>query len=232
MEKIYFVGGIGTDVGKTVATGLMARYLISRGIDATTLKLVQTGSPRGGSEDVAAHRRICGAPGTDEDRLGLTAPQVFRYPSSPALAARLEGREVDIRAIDEAVDKVSSRHEVLLVEAAGGLAVPLTDDLLMVDFAAKRDWPLILVANTVLGSINHTILSLEAARAHNVRLAGVVMNEFPSAPKELVSDAYFAVKKALSRLGCEERVSTLPFMPGPQEGCFRPIDVDFKEIFP
>lgn len=232
MEKIYFVGGIGTDVGKTVATGLMARHLRSRGIDATTLKLVQTGSPRGGSEDVAAHRRICGAAGTEEDRLGLTAPQVFRYPSSPALAARLEGREVDLRAIDDAVAKVSSRHEVLLVEAAGGLAVPLTEDMLMIDFAAKRGWPLVLVANAVLGSINHTILSLEAARSRDVRLAGVVMNEFPAAPKELVSDAYHSLRKALARLGYEERISTLPFVPGPQEGCFMPTDVDFKEIFP
>ncbi|MBP5790662.1 MAG: dethiobiotin synthase [Kiritimatiellae bacterium] len=224
MDKVYFVGGIGTDVGKTVVTGMIARHLLSVGVDATTVKLVQTGSPDGKSGDVAVHRALCGISLTEDDASGLSAPQVFRYPSSPALAARLEGKTVDLDAIAKAVLEVSSHHAVTLVEAAGGLAVPLTEDILTIDFAAKQDWPLILVANSALGSINHTILSLEAARSRNMHLAGVVMNGYPEAPEELVSDAFLSLRKTLSRLGYAEHIVSMP------ADC-QTAGVDFGELF-
>lgn len=223
MGKVYFVGGIGTDVGKTVATGLMARYLLKRNVNVTTMKLVQTGC-EGCSEDILRHRELGGMEETPEDRLSLTSPQIFRYPSSPALAASLEGKVVDVDAIERALEHIASRYEVVLVEAAGGLAAPLTDDMLMIDFAAKHELPLILVANSALGSINHTILSLEAAANRNVRLAGVVMNKFPVAPKELEADAKASLSKTLERLGFDERISLLPLLSAGE-------DAEFPEIF-
>ena len=76
--RIYFVSGIDTDVGKTVVTGLMARHLASRGVDAITVKMVQTGCD-GFSEDLDRHRLMCGIPPQGEDAEGLTAPQIFRF---------------------------------------------------------------------------------------------------------------------------------------------------------
>lgn len=222
MGKAYFVGGIGTDVGKTVATGLMARYLLKRNVNVTTMKLVQTGC-EGRSEDILRHRELGAMVETPEDRLSLTAPQVFRYPSSPALAAALEGKTVDVDAIERALEYISARYETVLVEAAGGLAAPLTDDMLMIDFAAKHEMPLILVANSALGSINHTILSLEAAANRNVHLAGVVMNKYPAAPKELEADAKATLSKTLERLGYEERISVLPLLSAGEEAQFAEI---------
>ena len=138
--RVFFVSGIDTDVGKTVVTGLMARALVAAGIDAITVKMVQTGC-EDASEDLTVHRSMCGLGLQPEDAAGFTAPQIFKFPSSPSLAARLEGRCVDLRRIEESVDECARRREVVLVEGAGGMLVPLSDDVLAADFAAARGWP-------------------------------------------------------------------------------------------
>ncbi len=198
--KVFFVSGIDTGVGKTVVTGLMARWLRAAGRDVVTVKMVQTGN-RGFSEDLDAHREIAGMPRLREDDLGLTAPQIFAFPSSPELAARLEGRTVDLEKIAQAVAACAAAHEVVLVEGAGGLAVPLTADTLAVDFAAAQGWPLVLVASGRLGSINHILLSLEAAKARGMSVAGVVYNWCADADPIIDADTPAVTRRALERLG-------------------------------
>jgi dethiobiotin synthetase len=224
--KVYFVSGIDTGVGKTVATGLMARSLRARGVDAITVKMVQTGND-GFSEDLDAHRAMCGLGRLPEDEQGLTAPQIFRFPSSPLLAARLEGRKVDLAKIASSVKACAAAHEVVLVESAGGLCVPLTDETLSVDFATAQGWPLILVTCGRLGSLNHTILSLEAAKARGMNVAGVVYNWFPDADPQIDEDSFAETRLALSRMGFPPAVVRVPQVP---LGCPYP-DIDFSELF-
>ena len=92
--RVVFVSGIDTGIGKTYATGYLARREMEKGLKVATLKLVQTGN-EGFSEDIKTHREIMGA-SLPEDADFTTAPQIFRFPSSPELAARLEGRPYDI----------------------------------------------------------------------------------------------------------------------------------------
>ena len=198
--RVYFISGIDTGVGKTVVTGLMARWLRATGRDVITVKMVQTGNT-GFSEDLDAHREFAGMPRLAEDDLGLTAPQIFTFPSSPELAARLEGRMVDLEKIAHAVTTCAAAHEVVLVEGAGGLAVPLTADTLAVDFAVAQGWPLILVASGRLGSINHIILSLEAAKTRGMSVAGVVYNWCPDADSTIDADTPVVTRRTLERLG-------------------------------
>ena len=194
MHSVYFVSGIDTGVGKTVATGLMSRFLRARGVDHCTVKMVQTGCD-GFSEDLDAHRAIAGMPRLPEDVEGLTAPQIFKFPSSPLLAASLEGRTVDLDRIATSVKACAQNHEIVLAEGAGGLCVPLTEETLTADFVAQQGWPLILVASGRLGAINHIILSIEAARARGIQLAGIMMNRFPKAAPRLFDDALRAVSR-------------------------------------
>lgn len=226
MKRIYFVSGIDTGVGKTVVTGLMARFLRRRGVDAITVKMVQTGND-GFSEDVDAHRAICDGVRFPEDDAGLTAPQVFKFPSSPLLAAGLEGRAVDLDAISSAVAECAARHEAILVESAGGLHVPLTEDALSADFAARHGWPLVLVTCGRLGSINHTLLSLEAARTRRMPVAGVVYNWAPDVDPRIDRDTPETARRYLERWGFPPVVVRAPRVPdgGPYP------DVDFSEIF-
>ena len=226
ISKVYFVSGIDTGVGKTVATGLMARWLAATGHDVTTVKLVQTGNT-GFSEDIAEHRRICGGIQLPEDSEGLSAPQIFSFPASPLLAASLEGRNVDVDAIRQAVDRCAERREIVLAEGAGGLAVPLTEDVLTVDLAASCGWPLILVTCGRLGSINHTLLSLEAAKARGMRVAGVVWNWCEGRDPAIDADAQATTRRYLARFGCPPRIVEVPRLD--PSGSYPSID--FSEIF-
>ena len=207
--RVYFVSGIDTGIGKTVAVGMMCRELQRAGRSWISVKMVQTGCD-GFSEDLDAHRAIAGVGRFPEDDEGLTAPQIFRFPSSPLLAAKLEGRTVDLGRIAASVEECARRRDVVLVEGAGGLCVPLTEDTLTADFVARQGWPLILVASGRLGAINHTLLALEAAKARKIRLAGVVMNDYPKADPRLFADAVEAVRRGLGKLGVACPVVTLP----------------------
>lgn len=226
MAKVYFISGIDTGIGKTVVTGLMARALAAAGRDVITVKLVQTGND-GYSEDIDTHRAICGGVRFPEDEAGLTAPQVFKFPSSPLLSAGLENRTVDVGVIIDAVHQCSARHEIVLVESAGGLHVPLTSDLLSVDVAAAEGWPLVLVTCGRLGSINHTLLSLEAAKTRGLPVAGVVYNWCEGADPLIDRDTPETTRRYLARWGLPPVVVRVPHfnLAGPYP------DVDFSEIF-
>jgi len=208
MKKIYFVTGIDTGTGKSVVTGLMARYLRSRGENAATLKMVQTGND-GRSEDVEVHRRLMGEGELPEDRRGWSAPQIFKFPASPHLAAALEGRKVDTGAILEGVRKMQERFDTILAEGAGGLAVPLSEELLTGDFVREQGWPVILVATDKLGSLNHTLLSLEFLRNRQMTLAGVVYNRFCGEDRRIGDDTGRMILKYLKRYGFPEKLAEL-----------------------
>ena len=203
------VAGIDTDAGKSVVTGLLARHLLDQGKAVTTLKLVQTGCS-GTAEDIVQHRRLMGQALTDWDRDGTTCPYVFPFPASPLLAARLAGAEIDTAVLDRSIETLRQRHEWLLVEAAGGLLVPLQEHLVLLDYLAAKQLPLILVTSPRLGSINHTRLSLEALRARAVPLVGLVYNLHGDHPREIVQDTLVECRKALADYGFAPNLVILP----------------------
>ena len=203
------VAGIDTDAGKSVVTGLLARHLLDQGKAVTTLKLVQTGCS-GTAEDIVQHRRLMGQALTDWDRDGTTCPYVFPFPASPLLAARLAGAEIDTTVLDRSIETLRQRHEWLLVEAAGGLLVPLQEHLVLLDYLAAKQLPLILVTSPRLGSINHTRLSLEALRARAVPLVGLVYNLHGDHPREIVQDTLVECRKALADYGFAPNLVILP----------------------
>jgi len=204
-RNIVFVSGIGTGVGKSVVAGLMARDARNRGVDAITVKMVQTGNS-GYSEDLQLHRRLMGGILFEEDGAGLTAPQIFAFPSSADLAARLEGKRVDVEKIVSSVDACARNRELVIVESAGGLLVPLDGQTYAADVAAKEGWPLVLVTNCALGSINHTLLSLEAACARGMTIERVVCNWSPGVDPAIDEDTPKAIKAWLDARGIAAEV--------------------------
>lgn len=178
-QNVYFVSGIDTDAGKSYATGFLAREWNKSGVRTITQKFIQTGNV-GHSEDIDLHRRIMGIPFTEEDREGLTMPEIFSYPASPHLASQLDNRPIDFLKIKRATEELSRRYDRVLVEGAGGLMVPLTTELLTIDYIAREGYPLIFVTSGKLGSINHTLLSLEAIRQRGIVLNSVLYNLYPA----------------------------------------------------
>ncbi|TXJ08999.1 MAG: ATP-dependent dethiobiotin synthetase BioD [Acinetobacter sp.] len=184
-KGIYFISGIDTDIGKTVATGVLARQLLDDGVNVITQKLVQTGN-EDFSEDIARHRQIMNKCFL-EDEQGLTAPQVFSYPASPHLAARLKQKTLDLTKIQQATEQLAENYDVVLLEGAGGLCVPLTEDLLSIDYIQQQQYPVILVTSGRLGSINHTLLSLNTLKQYGVTLYAVVFNAIHDAKDQVIA---------------------------------------------
>lgn len=187
MEKnnVYFVSGIDTGIGKSYATGYLARLWNERGVRTITQKLIQTGNT-GLSEDIELHRRLMGCGLLPEDHEGLTMPEIFSYPCSPHLAAEIDGRQIDFGKIDKATEELSHRYDAVLLEGAGGLMVPLTRQYLTIDYVADHGYPLVFVTSGRLGSINHLLLSLEAVRCRGISLHTLIYNMYPADEDKII----------------------------------------------
>ena len=182
MKRAYFVTGIDTDAGKSIVTGVLARALSARGERVITQKFIQTGCD-GLSEDIETHRRIMGIGLLPEDEDGTTCPIVFTYPASPHLAAAIDGRDIDLTLIGRSTEK---------------LYVPLSEAYQTIDYVAEHGLPVVLVTSPRLGSINHTLLSLEACRNRNIEVAAVAYNLYPPAPEPIVRDTRTYLKAYLA----------------------------------
>ncbi len=214
-RKPIVICGIDTGIGKSIVTGQLARYLLERGKVVITQKLVQTGCS-GQPEDILLHRRLMGADWHPLDEQKLTCPYCFPFPASPHLAAKLAGTEIDPAELDRTTEILAGQVDQLIIEGAGGLLVPLTSTLLLLDYLSARSYPVILVTSPRLGSINHTLLCLEAIKHRNMQLSGLVYNLHGSHPKEIVTDSLKMFKQSLSRYGFPQNIVILPDM---KESC-------------
>jgi dethiobiotin synthetase len=174
-SQVYFVSGIDTGIGKTYVTGYLAKKWIEKGQKVITQKLIQTGNVDT-SEDIEKHREIMGCGLLPEDLQKITMPEIFSYPASPHLASQIDQREIDFKKIDLATQHLTESYEVILLEGAGGLMVPLTQNVLTIDYLIEKKFPVILVSSGRLGSINHTLLSLEALKQRGIELYALAYN--------------------------------------------------------
>ncbi|MDE5608481.1 MAG: dethiobiotin synthase [Muribaculaceae bacterium] len=193
-----FVSGIDTDAGKSYATGFLARHLAEEGKSVITMKFIQTGNHEF-SEDIDVHRRLMGCGLLPEDLDHTTAPLIFSYPCSPQLAARLDNREIDMTIIDRSADKLDATHDIVLIEGAGGLMVPLTDDFLTIDYPLSRHIPVALVTNGRLGSISHTLLALDALKSRGMELAYLLYNTHFDTDRIIVDDTRAFLRRYLDK---------------------------------
>lgn len=164
----WFVTGTDTGVGKTCVTAALVRELRRAGIHAAAVKPFATGN----RDDARVLR------GAMDGELTLEEinPVFFRRPLAPMVAAWLEGKRVPLR-----VKLPAKRFDLLLVEGVGGWLVPLTERVTVADWVARQGWPIIIVARAGLGTINHTLLTVESARRRGVKIMAVILNDVDKA---------------------------------------------------
>lgn len=167
-----FVTGTDTGVGKTRVACALAASLRGRGLDVGVMKPIETGVGAAGPLDALALRAAAGC----SDPLEEICPEPLALPAAPAVAARHAGRAIDLERIFRAYRGLCARHDCMLAEGAGGLLVPVTRELSMADLARQLGLPLLLVARSALGTLNHTLLTLEAAVARGLPVRGVVIS--------------------------------------------------------
>jgi dethiobiotin synthetase len=195
-----FVTGTDTEVGKSVVAAAVCAALAARGERVAAFKPVVTGlddEPGEFGRDHELLASIANAGQSPED----VAPHRFGPPLSPHLAGELAGERIEPNQLLD----VARAHELLVAEGVGGLLVPITPGYLVRDLAIDLELPLLVAARTGLGTINHTLLTVEAARTAGLRVAGVVMTPWPEEPAEIERSN----RETIARLGAV-RVSGLP----------------------
>jgi len=196
-----FVTGTGTEVGKTVVAAVLARTLAAEGKCVAVFKPTVTGLEEEAETDHALLRRASGSGQSDEQ----IVPYRYQPPASPHLAARLAGEEIDPERLRRAARAAAEGADTIVCEGVGGLLVPLSPGYLVRDLAVDLGYPLVVVGSPGLGTINHTLLTLESARAAGLEVAAVVLNPWPEQPSEIERDN----RKSIATLAKVE-VLTLP----------------------
>ena len=174
--KAVFITGTDTGTGKTIVSGLLAKFLLQRNNKVITQKWLQTGDKKK-SQDVRTHLRLMNI--SEEELAGyapLMTSYVFEFPSSPHLAARQEKRNISINKIKRDFRFLAERFDYVIVEGKGGALVPVNKKKMVVDIAKELNLPVIIVAANKLGAINHTLLTIEAIKKRKMRLIGVLFN--------------------------------------------------------
>jgi dethiobiotin synthetase len=188
-----FVTGTGTEVGKTVVAAVIARELLAKGVRVAVFKPAVTGLAEEREPDHALLRRAASSAQPDAE----IAPYRYRPPVSPHLAAELAGERIEPGLLLKAAERAAADADALVCEGVGGLLVPLTLGYLVRDLALDLGLPLVIAASPGLGTINHTLLTLEAARSLGLEVAAVVFTPWPRQPDPVVASN----REAIERLG-------------------------------
>jgi dethiobiotin synthetase len=196
-----FVTGTGTEVGKTVVAAAIARSLTAAGRSVAVFKPAVTGLDDPGEADHELLRRAAGSAQDDEE----IAPYRYGPPASPHLAAAQAGEEIEPARLRAAAHAAAASADLLVCEGVGGLLVPLSPRYLVRDLAVELGLPLVVAAAPGLGTINHTLLTIEAARAAGLDVAVVVLTPWPRSPTPIEESN----RETIAALG-QVRVETLP----------------------
>lgn len=231
VNKAYFITATDTNAGKTRITAGLAGAFRGASIDAGVMKPVETGCEARGGELVPADAVVLKEAANSPDPLDLINPYRFAPPLAPSIASRMAGVEISLSRIGERFKEIAGRHDLILVEGAGGLLVPLTEDKTIADLILYLGIPAIIVAPNRLGAVNHTALTVECARKRGIEVKGVVLN---NATPESNDPSRDSNAKEIERATGVRVIATMPFMeeepaakkyaPFPEEeGVFRTI---------
>jgi dethiobiotin synthetase len=208
-----FITGTDTDVGKTALTGLLLAALRESGADAVPMKPVQTGCVDGVVPDLSFYERMTGRVYSARAH----APYQFEPACSPHLAAELAGERIELLRIAAAFEDLKSAHEMVLVEGAGGVMVPLNESQTMLDLMRQLGLPVLIAARPGLGTINHTLLTVEVLRQAGLDVLGVVIVQTVDFEATLIEKGNI---RAIEKYGKVPVLATLPYIEGLGDASF------------
>jgi len=186
LGKVLLVSGTDTGIGKTLLTAGLVRYLNNKGLSTIGMKPFACGAVRKCGqwvyEDLEIMKRA-NAPRVFPEE--LISPLRWRAPLAPYRAARLEKRPVSFEKVRKALKFLRSQADLILLEGVGGLLCPLTKSMTMADWAKQEGISLLIVARLGLGTLNHTLMTLEVAKARGIMVKSLILNDFPPVASDL-----------------------------------------------
>jgi dethiobiotin synthetase len=210
MRKTILVTGTDTGVGKTVVGGALAGALRRKGINAGVMKPVATGCATEDGEAFSLDTRFLRAVSGVEEPDFMLTPVALEPPLAPAVATRMTSAEWSARQVSIALEELLDRHPIVFVEGVGGFMVPLNNELLVCDFAKRHGMTVVVVARPTIGTINHALLTVEAAWRRDLRVAGVVFSQTRADDRDLSTETNAA---EIARISGVRILGTLPFDP-------------------
>jgi dethiobiotin synthetase len=209
MTKGFFITGTDTGVGKTVVTAGLAGFYRQLGMRVGVMKPIESGCKRLEDglhpEDALFLKKMSSSP----DALDLIVPYRLEPPLTPSVAAEIEGVEIDLEAIKRIYQQLERNYDLMLVEGVGGVMAPLYKRSTSVDLVRLLGIPVIVVARNTLGTINHTLLTVEHARQRGLTLVGIIVNNCDADP-DVSSETNPEVIKQLSGLPL---LGVIPYLP-------------------
>jgi dethiobiotin synthetase len=176
MGKAIFITGTDTDLGKTVITGCIASAIMRTGKKVAVYKPVQCGGILEGdiiSPDLNLVYEL-----SNIDKMNLFSDYSFKLAASPHLAAEKENKKIDVELIKNHSESLKKMYDVVLIEGAGGLIVPLTRKYTVLDLIKELDAPVLVISRAGLGTINHTSMTLKLLQEKKVKIIGTILNYF------------------------------------------------------
>ncbi len=220
----FFVTGTDTGVGKTFVAAGIIRAIKAKGISVCPMKPVESGCCMKKGElfppDAIA---LLKASGVDET-IDVVNPYRFRNPVAPAAASELENVKIEKKKIIAGFKRLSKKYDLMIVEGAGGIMVPVYKRYLFLDLAVDMDLPLLIVSRPGLGTINHTLLTIEAARNRGLNIAGVVINYSKKQGKDMSEKTN---PDMIKRLGKVPLLGIVPYSNGSNND---QLNTKFKRI--
>ncbi|HET6464200.1 MAG TPA: dethiobiotin synthase [Nitrospiria bacterium] len=206
-----FITGTDTGVGKTIVAAVLAARFKKSGFNVGVMKPVQTGCLSRRGERIAPDALfLLQAAGVD-DPMDWVCPYRFKTPAAPLVAADRERRTIELDQIAEAYAHLISRHRIVVVEGIGGLLTPITPTVSALDLALLLKLPLIVVASTRIGTLNHTLLTVRWAQQAGATVLGIIFNQ-PQASARSIAEK--TNPQVIARLCAVPVLGTLPFMAG------------------
>ncbi len=206
-----FITGTDTGVGKTLVAAALARHFAAKGLKVGVMKPIETGVSNPAELGPDATLLRWAAESTDAE--DLISPYRFTQPLAPCQAASAAKEQIDTTKIVEAYREIRRNKDIVLVEGAGGLMVPIRGGVIMADLARQMELPLLVVTHPRLGTLNHTLLTTFAARAMDLELSGFIITQMPENPGEAEKTA----PHLLSSLASADLLGVLPEVGGSEQ---------------
>lgn len=221
MDNIVVVG-TDTGVGKTVLSLLLMQFFEARGYQPFYVKPFQTGCKKAteeGSDAAFVYRHLASLKDKDPTSSVL---HCFPNPKAPYFAARDENRDIDVTCLENFITKKNRTYSPLIVEAAGGLLVPVRKDVLFADIIRKTHARVVLAARAGLGTINHTLLSLEALRSRDIQPAGIIFLDSEGTAPDLIEENREAIRQ-FGKIAVAGVISRIANFADPPKTCYEPL---------
>ncbi|MBI4652590.1 dethiobiotin synthase [Candidatus Desantisbacteria bacterium] len=206
--KGIFITGTDTGIGKTIVSAGIARALSTMGFNIGVMKPIATGAIKSKNGLISEDAIFLKESITSPDPLSLINPSVYYHPLAPSVAAQISGTPVNIKKIMKCFSILKKKHDFIIVEGIGGIMVPITHNYMVADMIKEMNLPAVIVTRPGLGTINHTLLTLECAKTHGIKIKGIIFNHSQPEPKIL---AIKTNPEAIKTLSQTEILGTFPF---------------------